>query len=215
MLSSLNALILRRGTVVRSQIAKPATIARYLAHVSSLADYHVTYWLHGQSYRVTGEGFLTLYADGRFRPAPAVPAVLDRQALPASLPYLRDMPHTLARLRRVTRSLLDAIGAHTPLEIYAQTLDDGFWYKVYIFAPQGVLRMDTGGESVWNRPCARAAIRYAHLTPVSLDALMTNWQQYDIWPRRAIGLLLYDAWVSAGTRNRSVALNATVPQAMN
>jgi len=72
MLRSLHALILRQGNVVRSQIARPETVARYLAHVSPLADYHVAYWLQSQPHRVTGEGFLTLYGAGAF--APSLPA---------------------------------------------------------------------------------------------------------------------------------------------
>ena len=66
MLQSLHALITRQGNVVRSQIARPETVARYLAHVSPLRDYHVAYRHHGQSHRVTGEGFLTRFAAGDF-----------------------------------------------------------------------------------------------------------------------------------------------------
>ena len=65
MIYGLRALITRRGNVVRSDIARPETVARYLARVESLADYQVPYWLQGQARRVTAEGFLTLYAAGR------------------------------------------------------------------------------------------------------------------------------------------------------
>ena len=76
MIHSLNALILRRGNVARSGIARPATVARYLAQVSPLADYHVTYWLHSQPHRVTGEGFLALYEAGRI---PTPPPLKERR----------------------------------------------------------------------------------------------------------------------------------------
>lgn len=65
MIYSLRALITRRGNVVRSGIARPATVARYLAQVSPLADYQVTYWYRAQAHRVTAEGFLALYEAGR------------------------------------------------------------------------------------------------------------------------------------------------------
>lgn len=65
MIHSLHALITRHGNIVRSRIARPATVARYLAQVYSLADYQVVYWLHARPHRVTGEGFLALYEAGR------------------------------------------------------------------------------------------------------------------------------------------------------
>jgi hypothetical protein len=113
------------------------------------------------------------------------------------------MPHTLKNLRRVVQSLLDAMARQEPLEIYAQTRDCDFWYKVYIIAPWGVLRMDTGGEGVQTRPRAWATIRHARLHRVTLDALMENWHQYGIWPRRTIGLMLYTAWRQAQQEGRS------------
>ena len=64
MIRSLRALIVCRGNVVRSGIARPATIARSLATVRPLADYQVWYWYQGTSHRVTAEGFLALYEAG-------------------------------------------------------------------------------------------------------------------------------------------------------
>jgi hypothetical protein len=72
MIYSLHALIVRRGNLVRSDIARPDTIARYLATVSPLADYQVFYWLDHQSHRVTGEGFLALYEAGRIPQRPTL-----------------------------------------------------------------------------------------------------------------------------------------------
>jgi hypothetical protein len=103
-------------------------------------------------------------------------------------------PQKLKALCRVVQSLLAAMAQHEPLEVYAQTRGGDFWYKVYIMAPRGALRMDTGGESVRTKQRARATIRHEQLQSVTLDALMTNWQQYGIRPRRAIGLMLYEAW---------------------
>ena len=126
-----------------------------------------------------------------------MPLLLDRTTLPEHLGYLHGLPYRLKTLRRVTQSLLDAIARHEPLDLYAQTRGGDFWYKVYIFAPRCVLRMDTGGESAQTRRRAWATIEHARLTRVTLDALMHNWQHYGIWPRRTIGLLLYDAWRQA------------------
>jgi hypothetical protein len=68
MIRSLDALITRCGNVVRSHIARPATVARYLAQVSPLSDYQVVYWLQARPHCVTGEGFLALYEVGRIPP---------------------------------------------------------------------------------------------------------------------------------------------------
>jgi hypothetical protein len=65
MIHSIDALISRNGNVVRSGIARPATVARYLAQAHPLADYEVMYWLHRRPHCVTGEGFLALYEAGR------------------------------------------------------------------------------------------------------------------------------------------------------
>jgi hypothetical protein len=64
MIHSLHALILRNGNSVR-HAARSSTVARYLRDVEHLADYSVVYWLAGAPHRMTGEGFLTLYAAGR------------------------------------------------------------------------------------------------------------------------------------------------------
>jgi hypothetical protein len=71
MIYSLQAAILRNGNVVRSDIARPETVARYLSMAGNLADYQVWFWWQGQSHRMTGEGFLALYEAGRIpRPRP-------------------------------------------------------------------------------------------------------------------------------------------------
>jgi hypothetical protein len=69
MIRSLDALIDRNGNVVRSGIARPETVARYLTQVTNLADYQVVYWLDQRPHRVSGDGFLALYAAGRI-PSP-------------------------------------------------------------------------------------------------------------------------------------------------
>ena len=69
MIRSIDALVSRNGNVVRSGIARPETVARYLARVQHLADYQVRYWQHGLVRRVTGEVFLALYEAGHI-PSP-------------------------------------------------------------------------------------------------------------------------------------------------
>ena len=64
MIHSIDALICRNGNVVRSGIARPETVARYLAQVGNLADYQVVYWLRSRPHWVTGDGFLALYEAG-------------------------------------------------------------------------------------------------------------------------------------------------------
>jgi hypothetical protein len=64
-ISSIDSLIARHGNVVRSGIARPATIARYLAEVDDVEGYRVTYWRDGMPQRMTAEEFLTLYQAGR------------------------------------------------------------------------------------------------------------------------------------------------------
>ena len=74
MIRSIDALVLKNGNVVRRGLASPATVARYLARVSPLADYEVRFWRDGVPHRVTGEGFLTLYEAGHLpRPHPMGP----------------------------------------------------------------------------------------------------------------------------------------------
>ena len=46
MIYSLHAVILRNGYVVRHEIARPATVARYLADVRDLSEYQVIYYLN-------------------------------------------------------------------------------------------------------------------------------------------------------------------------
>jgi hypothetical protein len=69
MIYSLHAVILRNGNVVRSGIARPETVARYLSTAGNLADYQVWFWWQSQPHRMTAEGFLALYEAGRL-PAP-------------------------------------------------------------------------------------------------------------------------------------------------
>jgi hypothetical protein len=72
MIHSLRAMVVYRGNTVRSRIARPETVVRYLTQVSNLADYQVWYTLGGCPYRVTGEGFLALYEAGRLPTPPTL-----------------------------------------------------------------------------------------------------------------------------------------------
>jgi len=65
MIYSLHAVILRKGNVVRSGIARPETVTRYLSTVGNLADYQVWYRWRSQPHRMTAEGFLAFYEAGR------------------------------------------------------------------------------------------------------------------------------------------------------
>jgi hypothetical protein len=65
MIESLHALILRNGNLVRQEVARPATVARYLTTVRNLAEYQVWYVWQGCPHRLTAEGFLALYETGR------------------------------------------------------------------------------------------------------------------------------------------------------
>lgn len=65
MIESLHALIIRNGNLVRSEVARPETVVRYLTTVKNLADYQVWYVWRGRPHRLTAEGFLALYAVGR------------------------------------------------------------------------------------------------------------------------------------------------------
>jgi hypothetical protein len=69
MIRSITALVSWNGNVVRSGIARPETVARYLARVQHLADYQVVYWLKSRPHWVTGDGFLALYEAGHI-PSP-------------------------------------------------------------------------------------------------------------------------------------------------
>src|SRR6266700_7138413 len=109
--------------------------------------------------------------------------------LPAYLAWSTHSPRKLMQLRRVVVELTHAIDNGAPLQVYAQTRCEGFWYKAFFFAPRGVLKVDTTGEIVTTRQHAQAIIRVLRLNAVSLDALMANWDRYGIWPRhRAICL---------------------------
>ena len=66
---SIDALVSHNGNVVRSGMARPETVARYLARVQHLADYQVVYWRKSRPHRVTGDGFLALYEAGHI-PSP-------------------------------------------------------------------------------------------------------------------------------------------------
>jgi hypothetical protein len=69
MIHSIDALMSRHGNVVRSRMARPVTVARYLAQVKNRADYQVVCWLQSRPHRVTGDGFLALYEAGHI-PSP-------------------------------------------------------------------------------------------------------------------------------------------------
>jgi hypothetical protein len=61
MLHSIDAIILRRGNIVK-HAARVSTVQRYLRQVSPLYDYQVFYWdlRDRKPRRVTAEGLLTL-----------------------------------------------------------------------------------------------------------------------------------------------------------
>ena len=70
------------------------------------------------------------------------------------------------------------------VRIYAQTEeddDDHFWYKVYFLTRAGTLKRDTTGEHLEQQAFALRVIKSQRLQPVTLDALMANWQTHILW----------------------------------
>jgi len=65
MIHSIHAVINHHGNLVRTGIARPATVARHLRQVGDLAGYEVRYWLNNQPYRITGATFLVRYEAGQ------------------------------------------------------------------------------------------------------------------------------------------------------
>ena len=65
MIHSIHAVINHHGKLVRTGVAHPEAVARYLSQVGDLAGYEVRYWLNNQPYRVTGATFLVRYGAGQ------------------------------------------------------------------------------------------------------------------------------------------------------
>ena len=61
MVHAIHALIRYRGNVVRSRIARPATVLRYLARRRDLDSYNVVYWHYGTPQQVTAAEFQTRF----------------------------------------------------------------------------------------------------------------------------------------------------------
>jgi hypothetical protein len=64
MIYSIRAMVLYKGNVMRSGIARIETVIRHLMQQLNLTGYEVRYWLHGQPYRATGEAFLSQFSPG-------------------------------------------------------------------------------------------------------------------------------------------------------
>jgi hypothetical protein len=95
------------------------------------------------------------------------------------------------------------MAAGRPVDIFAQTRGGGFWYKVYLFTPYGVLKSDTGWEHLERKHFALRVIKSQGLARVSFDALMANWQRYGVWERsrpiaRGVAALVGVLWDCPG-----------------
>ena len=110
------------------------------------------------------------------------------------------------RKRRILDAIIAALESERgeDLAIYAQTCCDSereeenkFWYKVFFFTRHGVLKLDTGSETLDTKENARAIIRSQKLRPVSLEGLVKNWLRYGIWKSDtsfAVGLARKWVW---------------------
>jgi hypothetical protein len=119
------------------------------------------------------------------------------------------MPSTRARVRRVVLDIFAALRDGQELEAYAQ-IKYGFWYKVYIFTPHGVLKVDTGSERLEAKAFAKRVIQVRDLRPVPLSAVLNNWEMGGFWPSgRPLMVLVLDMWregkVAFYAKNRSAA----------
>jgi hypothetical protein len=91
------------------------------------------------------------------------------------------------------------MAAGRPVDIFAQTRGGGFWYKVYLFTPYGVLKSDTGWEHLERKHFALRVIKSQGLARVSLPSLMANWQRFGVWERRRpMGAALVRWWEACG-----------------
>jgi|SRR5882672_8980700 len=107
------------------------------------------------------------------------------------------------KIQRAADFLGDALLHAQPVEVYAKTTFEGFWYKVYFFTPHGVFSSTTTSECVGTKQWTLALIRYTQrltwpLALTSLEGVMQNWQQYGVWQdRRPIGAALLRIWAHA------------------
>jgi hypothetical protein len=57
MIHSIGAIIILRGNVVRSGLARPETVLRYLARLRDVTHYEVRYWQNGLPQRMSAIAF--------------------------------------------------------------------------------------------------------------------------------------------------------------
>jgi hypothetical protein len=108
----------------------------------------------------------------------------------------------LQRLMAVIGALEWAIMSNDSVDAYAMTSLPGFWYKVYVFTPDGVLRLNTVSERLVTARWAWAAIqgsqRNKHpLHQTTLEAVLRNWHRHGVWDSRPLGVPLLWAWAGA------------------
>ena len=101
----------------------------------------------------------------------------------------------LQKLRNIMGSLEWAIMCNDLVEVYAMTSLTGFWYKVFLFTPEGVLRLDTVSERLVTVSWARAVIQGSQHKPyplrqTRLETVLHNWQRYGAWDTRPLGVPL-------------------------
>jgi hypothetical protein len=105
----------------------------------------------------------------------------------------------LQRLMNVIHYLEWAILSKDLVDAYAMTSLSGFWYKVFVFTPEGVLRLNTASEHLVTVRWARAVIQGSQhkqypLRQTTLETVLHNWQHYGVWSTRPLGVPLLGAW---------------------
>ena len=82
-----------------------------------------------------------------------------------------------------------------PVDAYAMTSLRGFWYKVFLFAPESVLQLNTIAEHLVTASWARAVIQSSQhksypFRQTMLDDVLRNWQRYGVWDSRPLNVPL-------------------------
>ena len=114
--------------------------------------------------------------------------------------------HSGRRLQKLM-NLMDhlewSLMINATVDAHAMTSLEAFWYKTFVFAEGGVLKLDTISEFLIAKSSALAIIHASQhkaypFRKTTLDAVMHNWQRYGAWERRLLGAPLLWEW--AGRR---------------
>jgi hypothetical protein len=108
----------------------------------------------------------------------------------------------LQRLMNVMHYLEWAIMINDPVDAYAMTSLSSFWYKCFLFTPEGVLHLNTTAEHLATASWARAVIQASQhkqypLRQTTLETVLHNWQRHGVWNTRPLSVPLLWAWAGA------------------